>query len=201
MHRIEICGGIASGKTTLTQLISNTGIVSVLEDFRANPFWKPFYADPAGTAFETEITFLLQHYHEIKVAAKQCKPFVCDFSPLLDRAYSHVTLDKEKQSAFAAVYSEVRNELSSPKLLIHLICDPSIELDRVRRRGRDIEKAITTQYLQAINRALNELVNTTCTSWKVLSVDSGLVDFAENEKDKLAVLAAIQRERDLPMTT
>ena len=91
----------------------------MLEDFQANPFWKPFYADPAGTAFETEITFLLQHYHEIKVATKQGKPFVCDFSPLLDLAYSYVTLDKEKQSAFAAVHTEVHKEILSPGLLIH----------------------------------------------------------------------------------
>lgn len=98
--RIEICGGIAAGKTTLAQLLSQLGIVGVLEDFQSNPFWKPFYADPAGTAFETEISFLLQHYHEIKAAAKRGATFVCDFSLLLDLAYAHVTLSGGKQSAF-----------------------------------------------------------------------------------------------------
>ena len=33
-----------------------------------NPFWEAFYTDPSAYTFETEITFLLQHYHFAKVA-------------------------------------------------------------------------------------------------------------------------------------
>ena len=69
-YRIEICGGIASGKTTLANLLARSNIDPILEDFQTNLFWRAFYADPAGTAFETEITFLLQHYHQIKTARK-----------------------------------------------------------------------------------------------------------------------------------
>lgn len=61
--RVEFCGGIASGKTTLTKLLQIENLTSVFEDFGKNPFYRAFYHDPVGTAFETELTFLSQHYH------------------------------------------------------------------------------------------------------------------------------------------
>lgn len=65
--RIEICGGIASGKTTLAKLLEENGIgKAIYENFEKNPFWEAFYKNPSKYAFETEIAFTLQHYHEIK---------------------------------------------------------------------------------------------------------------------------------------
>ena len=65
--RIEICGGIASGKTSLAKLLEEHTIGTVIyEDFKVNPFWEAFYNNPGEYIFETELTFTLQHYHEIK---------------------------------------------------------------------------------------------------------------------------------------
>ncbi|HRP37690.1 MAG TPA: deoxynucleoside kinase, partial [Candidatus Dojkabacteria bacterium] len=50
VQRIEICGGIASGKTTLANLLARLDIEPILENFQTNPFWQAFYNDPAGTA-------------------------------------------------------------------------------------------------------------------------------------------------------
>jgi deoxyadenosine/deoxycytidine kinase len=63
---IQICGRIASGKTTLAKLFRNKDIHLVLEDFQTNPFWKAFYDNPIQYAFEAKITFLFQDYHQIK---------------------------------------------------------------------------------------------------------------------------------------
>jgi deoxyadenosine/deoxycytidine kinase len=59
IKRIEIAGGIASGKTTLARLLRKVGLQAIHEQFRKNPFFTAFYEDPGYTAFETEITFLL----------------------------------------------------------------------------------------------------------------------------------------------
>ena len=118
--RIEICGGIASGKTTLANLLAGPDTKLVLENFQTNPFWQAFYADPVGTAFETEVSFLLQHYHEVKTSKNPNHKLVCDFSMYLDLAYAHVTLDQDKLEAFLASYREVEKELTAPSLLIHL---------------------------------------------------------------------------------
>jgi deoxyadenosine/deoxycytidine kinase len=188
--RIEVCGGIASGKTTLAQLLSTLSLFPILEDFQANPFWKPFYADPAGTAFETEVAFLLQHYHAIKSVRERTSGCVCDFSLELDVAYARVTLGGGKLDAFLRVMKEVREELLPSDLLIYLRCDPSVELERIRRRGRNVENAITVEYLAKINGALEEQLRDVATR-NVLVIDSAARNFAEDEGVRLAVAEEI----------
>ena len=186
--RIEICGGIASGKTTLAHLLSRLHISPVLENFQANPFWKSFYADPVGTAFETEISFLLQHYHEIKAATKRNHAFTCDFSLMLDLAYAYVTLSERKRNAFLTVWGEIQEDLQAPRLLIHLVCEPDVELDRIRGRAREVEKSITIGYLEALNEALAEVINTEAKSCRVIVINSNAVNFADDEAAKKSVL-------------
>lgn len=188
---VETCGGIAAGKTTLSAALNITALTPIHENFQSNPFWKAFYADPAETAFETEISFLLQHYHEIKSASKQGKFFACDFSLLLDLAYAEVTLNEEKRAAFMAVYQIIRRELPPPALVIHLVCDPEIELERIRKRGRDVEQSISLDYLSAINTALTEVIEKEATDWNVLTIDSVKFDFANSERDKEHVLELV----------
>ena len=190
-HRIEICGGIASGKTTLANLLGRSNINPILENFQTNPFWRAFYADPAGTAFETEITFLLQHYHQIKAAQKDRNSFASDFSMYLDLAYAYVTLPQDKREIFLSVYREVEKELGAPLLLIHLKCDPEIELQRIRERGREVENSITIEYLQQINTQLEKVLNEKALLHELLVINSGLLDFAHEENVKQSVLDQI----------
>ena len=60
MKRIEICGGIASGKTTLASLMKKLKVEVLFEDFKTNPFWKAFYVYPGKYIFETEINTQLK---------------------------------------------------------------------------------------------------------------------------------------------
>lgn len=189
--RVEICGGIASGKTTLANLLDSDERQLVLEDFSNNPFWRAFYADPHNTAFETEITFLLQHYHQIKVATNLEKSFACDFSLLLDYAYAHVTLSGSRFDIFKSVYNEACSHLSSPSLLVYLQCDPTVELERIRARGRETEKSITIDYLSSINKCLASLVSALPASQAALSIDSVFYDFAHDEQAKAEVIKQV----------
>src|SRR5205809_1051295 len=62
---VEGCVGV--GKTTVASgLASHRGSKSLFEAFENNPFLRAFYEDPEGNAIETEFTFLLLHFHQIK---------------------------------------------------------------------------------------------------------------------------------------
>ncbi len=63
--RIEICGAIASGKT-LTNAFSKSGQDTEFEDFSRISMLDDFYSDPLSVSFETEVSFTLQHYYQIK---------------------------------------------------------------------------------------------------------------------------------------
>ncbi len=192
MFYAEICGGIASGKTTFSKLLKRVGVNSILEDFEINPFWKKFYSNPAQYAFETEITFLLQHYHQIKASSNHEKAFACDFSLILDLAYADVTLKSSKKESFLSVYSEVTKELSDPDLVIHLVCDPKTELERIRRRGRSVENTITTEFLRLLNTALEKRLSEVREKVNVVTIDSEKLDFANDDHAQQEVLTLVQ---------
>jgi hypothetical protein len=69
---IAVEGCVGSGKSTVARgLASLRGSTLLLEDFESNPFLRDFYADPAANALETEISFLLLHYHQLKSRANR----------------------------------------------------------------------------------------------------------------------------------
>lgn len=175
--RIEICGGIAAGKTTLAHLIAGSGLLGIFEDFQAVPFWKAFYAAPGSHAFETEVSFLLQHYHQIKINSAKNGPVVCDFSLLMDEAYAVMGLQGTKLEAFMGVYREVRLELGQPDLLIQLKCNEDEELERIRLRGRSTEEKIDPGFLRNLSSTLDQLVleQSLC---PVLRIESDREDFS-----------------------
>ncbi len=193
LKRIEIAGGIASGKTTLARLLKRVDLAPVHENFRKNPFYLAFYRDPSGTALETEITFLLQHYHEQKRATASRRSFCADFSLLLDHAYACVTLPRSDQRLFEVVLRRVGRDLPKRSLLIHLVCTPETELKRIRRRQRHAERAITLNYLKDINRTLELRVKAVSGSENILTIDSGIVDFAQRRQSKTDVLARVRK--------
>ena len=56
--RIEICGGIASGKTSLANSLKKYGFYAVHEQLGNITFLDEFYSNPELFKFETEISFL-----------------------------------------------------------------------------------------------------------------------------------------------
>jgi deoxyadenosine/deoxycytidine kinase len=186
--RIEICGGIASGKTTFATLLSRIGFDAIYESFATNPFWNAFYADPTKYAFETEITFTLQHYHQIKMLHEEGKKLVCDYSFLLDTAYAEMGLNGSKLNAFKNVYEEIRKELPTPALVIHLQCDPKTELTRIRERGRDVVNTITVDFLRSLNKAVIDQINFVKNDLTIITIDSARNNFVDDENVKNQLL-------------
>ncbi|WP_419174442.1 deoxynucleoside kinase [Desulfosediminicola sp.] len=176
MKRTEICGNIASGKTTLCQNLFNIDRLPIYEKFQDNPFYKAFYLNPSAYSFETELTFLLQHYHSIKESSS-VPHLVCDYSLLLDMAYADVNLTENRHRIFFEVVLELLHEIGHPQTIIHLTCPEEILLDRIIARSRSAETSITLDYLKAISEALSKRVNSISSKTKVITIKSDLVDF------------------------
>jgi deoxyadenosine/deoxycytidine kinase len=176
--RVEIAGGIASGKTTLARLLRFVGLKPVHEKFKQNPFYTVFYEDPIGTALETEITFLLQHYHAEKQFFKKSSRCCADFSMLLDRAYAAVTLPSADQRIFELISARLERDLPGRSLTIYLDCSAPTKLRRIKRRDRVAERGITLEYLTNVDTALRRLIRKVSNAEDVLVIDSGEIDFA-----------------------
>jgi deoxyguanosine kinase len=183
--RVEICGGIASGKTTFAALMERLPLEIILEDFKDNPFWKAFYTNPGKYIFETEIAFSLLHYHQIKrQIEKASEILVCDFSFSLDLAYAKIGLKGSQLEAFEMVCSEIYKELGLPTLLVHLQCDAETELARITKRGRAEESLISLHFLDGLNKAVEKEVSALRPKCPIISINSSVKDFAHDEATK-----------------
>jgi len=180
--RIEICGNIASGKTTLCSSLADTGCIAVEETFLQNPFISKFYEDPVRYSFETEISFVLQHYHSIKTI-NSSSPLVCDYSFVLDKAYADVTLATDRRNIFFSIADEIELEIGTPELLIHLQCPEEVLVERIRKRGRRFESSISVDYLKTLTMAIESRVAAAKEIATIVTINSHAVDFTEGVKE------------------
>ena len=181
MSRIEIAGCIASGKTTLANMLSGRSIVGVQEDHTINPFWQAFYTNPSTCTFEAEITFLLQHYHFAKLTALKSKNvMLLDHSFELDMAYAEIGLETPRKEIFSLIYREIISEIGLPRVLILISCRADQALRRIQGRGRSFENNITLEFLADLQRAVERRIAKIASCVPVIEIDSESTDFRKD---------------------
>jgi deoxyguanosine kinase len=157
MFRIEICGGIATGKTTLAEHIAAVGkITLVREVFEEVPFWKKFYQNPDFYEFSKNVSFLLFHADCIREASASVNGAVCDFAFLQDLSYAAISPRREQEfPILQTIHRRLAQSLSPPTGIVQLSCTTQIQLERIRSRARPAEQSIGARYLEDLNKAIN----------------------------------------------
>src|SRR5882724_323147 len=124
---IAIEGNIGSGKTTTAQLIAQTrGWPVVLEDLGLQPYLEMFYRNPALYGLETELAFLVLHYHQTAHLPGQSTT-VTDFSPRKDVIFGQTHLAHDKLRQIEVLFSLLFPPQRLPDLVFFLDV-PSVEL-------------------------------------------------------------------------
>ena len=191
--RIEICGGIASGKTTLTRLLEQEGYTAIYERFEDNPFLKDFYHNKKyDNTFETELAFTLLHYNQLKLK-EQDKLAISDYSLLQDMSYGMANLSKDELSVYQNVYKFLSSKLQPANLIIYLKCSTKELLRRIQERDRSIELTIRKEYLQKTIETLEQCIEKTD---HVLVIDSEKMNFIDSDKEVVLQLIKDAMEGD-----
>lgn len=187
--RIEICGGISAGKTTLAKSLDMLGYSCVYEDFSSIASLDDFYAEPEAYYFETELFFLLQHMYQFKKKCKAKNCIICDYSFEQDYAYAKNNMIGNAWKVFESVFYEMIAQIQEPDLIINLQCDSEILKERITARGRVYENTISVDYLNNTIDQVNHRLNKVSTH--VVYFDSNLYDFRDIEVVKKVVLPVI----------
>ena len=174
--RIEICGGIASGKTTLANSLGKLGFSVANEKLGNTSFLDEFYSNPELFKFETEISFLLQHSVEIKKICSSRK-IVCDYSFEQDYAYALNNMNDVELKAFNSVFDEIKRQLNEPDLIIRLECSTETMKKRIQLRGRENEQMIDNEYLEDTDSLITKRLSNV--RIPILYIDSEKYDFRE----------------------
>ena len=194
--RIEICGGIATGKTTLTKQLSCLGLTAVFEDFSSIAFLSDFYKTPDLYAYETEIAFLLQHVFQIKKSAILNNQIVCDYSIEQDFAYALNNLLPHEMESFEQIYRISKSKLEPTTLIICLQANPTTLKERIKKRGHTNEKDISIDYLCSTCAQVENQVKSITTPVVFFNTDKlNFLDLKVVEKNVLPIINAYMKAK------
>jgi deoxyadenosine/deoxycytidine kinase len=156
-HLVLVAGNIAVGKTSLTERLgSRLSWRTSYESVADNPYLPDFYADMRQWSFHLQVFFLGHRAEQHLDLINSPQSAIADRSIYEDahifaRVLHHLdNLSERDYQAYRRVYDMVVASLPRPDLLLFLKAPVSVLMDRIRRRGRDMEKGITADYLSLL---------------------------------------------------
>lgn len=162
-HLVLVAGNISAGKTSLTERVgSRLGWRTAFESVGDNPYLSEFYADMRAWAFHLQVFFLGHRARQHLELAQSPQSAIADRSIYEDahifaRALHHLgNLSERDYKSYRAVFKLVVEGLPRPDLLLYLRAPVEVLLERIHRRGRDMEQGITADYLRLLDRFYEE---------------------------------------------
>ena len=199
-HLILVAGNIGAGKTSITERIgSRLGFQTGFESVADNPYLPDFYRDMRGWSFHLQIFFLGHRAQQHLDMAQSPRSAILDRSIYEDanifaRALHHLgNLPERDYEAYRRVYDLVLRALPAPDLLVYLKAPVEVLVERIRQRGREIEKGISAEYLGLLDRFYEEWINGYDLS-PVLTIRSDDLDFVHRPKHLETVIQRIQEK-------
>ena len=188
MH-IAVAGNIGSGKTTLTNMLSNHyGWRPHFEAVDDNPYLADFYNDMQRWSFNLQIYFLNTRFKDVVEILKSEETVIqdrtiyedaCIFAKNLHKMGLMSTRDFEN---YNSLFSLMLSLVKPPDLLIYLRSSVPNLVNHIQTRGREYEAGIPLDYLQGLNNLYEKWIEN-YKDGKLLIVDVDEVRFEENPKD------------------
>ena len=149
---IAIEGAIGVGKTTLAKTISNTMKCQTLfEDYIDNPFLKKFYDENQSNSFSTQLYFLLKRIDQSEKINRTNDMLISDFYFGKDELFAKLNLSELEFEMYSSIRQKLNFIPPLPDLIIYLQASTDILIERIKKRGLDVEKHIKKKYIESVN--------------------------------------------------
>ena len=186
LQYIAIEGVIGVGKTSLTKKLSDHfGGRILLEQHEENPFLKDFYNNPRQFAFPVQLFFLLSRYRqqqEIPQRELFQDLLVTDYMFAKDRIFASLNLEDRELILYDKVALMLERDILKTDLAIYLQSSTDRLMSNIRKRNRNYEKTITSEYIRSLNEEYNRFFLNYSDS-PLLIVNSTEIDFVNKEED------------------
>lgn len=195
---VAVAGNIGSGKSSLTQLLSNHyGWRPFFESVDNNPYLADFYKDMNRWSFNLQVYFLSKRFNDHKSIVEGSENVIQDRSIYEDAEIFaknlHVIgkMDRRDYTNYVELYHVMMQYLKPPDLLIYLDAKIETLLKQIAKRGREYEQSIPRSYLEQLAGHYREWIKGYRLG-PLLVVPSDEVDFVHERGDFNRMLLLIQ---------
>lgn len=198
-HRfIAIEGNIGAGKTTLSRMIAEDfGCRLILEQFSDNPFLPYFYENPERHAFTVELFFMTERHKQLQAELAQPDLFqqavVADYFFIKTLLFAKNNLKDEEHRLFQRLFHILNAGFPKPDLLVYLHRPVEGLLHNIKKRGRDFEQDISSEYLGQIQQAYFEYFKNE-NNLPILVLELGQTDFIHDPQHYQDLVALINQK-------
>ncbi len=184
---VTLAGNIGAGKTSLTAALARRwGWDALFEPVVENPYLADFYQDMRRWGFHSQTFFLSRRLNDYRGLLERAGSVIQDRSVYEDAEIFAYNLHRQGYinardwQTYYGLYSAIASLLPPPHLVVYLRASANALLERIRRRGRDIERNINPDYLEQLN-TLYEAWISRFDVCPALIIDTNGLDFTHNE--------------------
>ena len=189
---IAIAGNIGSGKTTLTEILASHYDAKAYYEVTDNPYIGDFYENMNRWSFQLQISFLgsrLQQTMDMLADGAetvfQDRTIYEDAHIFADNLHRMGLMSSRDFETYMRVFRISTGLIPKPDLLIYLRASVPTLIAQIRKRGREYEQNIDTEYLERLNRMYDDWIDNIYEG-EVLVVDKDTEEFSDE-----AVMAKI----------
>ncbi|MHA6251736.1 deoxynucleoside kinase [Oceanobacillus sp. CAU 1775] len=201
---IAVEGPIGIGKTSLAKKISSHFEFHLLKEIvEENPFLGKFYDDISEWSFQTEMFFLCNRYKQLEDIEKEFltnnKPVVADYHVMKNMIFANRTLKDNQLDKYEQIFDILTKDMPLPNMVIYLSGGLDTILERIQKRGREIEQNIMPSYLEQLAADYDFFMDEfekKHPSIPVIRIDGDKFDFINRQEDLDSILAIISQHVD-----
>ncbi|WP_145524188.1 deoxynucleoside kinase [Virgibacillus sp. SK37] len=199
---ITIEGPIGIGKTSLAKKLSSHYNFHLLKEIvEENPFLDKFYENMEAWSFQTEMFFLCNRFKQLDDIKQQYlsmgKPVMADYHIFKNMIFAQRTLSSDKMIKFEKIYEILTEDMPMPNMIIYLHASIDTMMNRIKRRGRNIEKDIQASYLEQLSSDYEDYINYLERSHPDLSIiriDGDIMDFVQYQSDLEGIIQMVDEQ-------
>jgi deoxyadenosine/deoxycytidine kinase len=117
---------------------------------------------------------------------------ITDYMFVKDRLFASLNLNEKEMSLYDTVANMMERNVIHPDLVIFLQADTETLMRNIARRGRDFEKNMSEDYIDALNQVYNEYFFRYQDTPLVI-INTNNIDFVHNDGDLEEVINYIRQ--------
>lgn len=189
---------MGSGKSTLVDFLARTyGVMPFYEPNDENPYLADFYRDMKRWAFRSQLYFLASKFRLHQELDRQPGVVALDRTIFEDAEifatalYRMRKISKRDWQTYESFYHAILDAIRPPDLLIYLSCSMRTLRQRIRLRGRRMERDVPLSYLKRLE-ALYEGWIANYSMSEVLVLETDRLDYVNDLVHRLDVMQRIE---------